>query len=303
MSVSDSSPLHVLLRQIRMRADISSAAIVIRAPNCSFAIESFSAMSDVCDISAAAREGCRAKKGLPVLLRLRTRAYEALMNAAHASPHGAIPPDDDDLSHIAGSTIFKRVGSSPRSDSSSSKGGSAVHALTPTDPVQEVSPSSPSGVSVILSEQPHLTPRHWGGHVGGHVATASAAKSPTASKFTHSANSAVGAVPDDFWAAQYPNLASLSFPSFDPNSLDFDTDDVMTSSGLASQFMPTTGYGNEVPYVPMDLDMSMAFGMEKNFLPHTDVVETRDDYAGPQDYEFDIDAFMDFVGGGHQTHG
>jgi hypothetical protein len=38
-------------------------------------------LSIVCDLAAAAREGCRAKKGLKTLVKLRTRAHEALTNA------------------------------------------------------------------------------------------------------------------------------------------------------------------------------------------------------------------------------
>lgn len=110
-------------------------------------------MSAVCDISAAARPGCRAKKGLPILVRLRKRAHEALIAASQAAKSNPMPDpssssfrrdqksgnkkksigpasngptvgvvheekeDDeegeDDLSHLTGSAKLRRVGSAP----------------------------------------------------------------------------------------------------------------------------------------------------------------------------------------------
>ncbi len=57
---------------------ISSAAVVIQAPKSKFAPTALEGMSIVCDLAAAAREGCRAKKGLKTLLKLRQRARDAL---------------------------------------------------------------------------------------------------------------------------------------------------------------------------------------------------------------------------------
>lgn len=87
-------------------------------------------MTIVVDISHAAREGCRAKKGLPILIRLRRRAQDSLLAAvgnkaslpassslpSTTSSQGGAPPakdEDDDLSHLAGSARLRRVGSSP----------------------------------------------------------------------------------------------------------------------------------------------------------------------------------------------
>ncbi|WVW78218.1 hypothetical protein I302_100169 [Kwoniella bestiolae CBS 10118] len=87
------------------------AAIVIRAPTCAFASPSFHGMSIVCDISAAAREGCRAKKGLPILLRLRKRAHQALAAATRSKARGSgdASAEEDDLSHLHGSVKLRRV--------------------------------------------------------------------------------------------------------------------------------------------------------------------------------------------------
>ncbi|WVQ75829.1 hypothetical protein IAR50_005462 [Cryptococcus sp. DSM 104548] len=100
-------------------AAVCLSAITIRAPNSAFANPSFHAMSMVCDISAAARDGCRAKRGLPILLRLRKRAHEALAAANAAAVHESqsrmakgqhgSSGEEDDLSHLAGSGKLRRV--------------------------------------------------------------------------------------------------------------------------------------------------------------------------------------------------
>ncbi|WVQ71091.1 hypothetical protein IAR50_000616 [Cryptococcus sp. DSM 104548] len=103
-------------------AAVCLAAIAIRAPTCAYATPAFQAMSIVCDISAAAREGCRAKKGLPMLLRLRQRALNSLTSAvpvsATAGMSSGAPPlspgegdgEEDDLSHLAGGVKLRRKG-------------------------------------------------------------------------------------------------------------------------------------------------------------------------------------------------
>ena len=62
----------------RSRFLILSAAVVIQAPKSDFAQSALGGMSIVCDLAAAAREGCRAKKGLKTLLKLRQRARDAI---------------------------------------------------------------------------------------------------------------------------------------------------------------------------------------------------------------------------------
>jgi hypothetical protein len=105
----------------RVFADFIRSAIAIRAPGCAFASPAFSGMSIVCDISAAARPGCRAKKGLPALVRLRKRAQDALVIASRAKIPNTKQPkpkmtetEEDDLSHLSGAIPkLRRVGSSP----------------------------------------------------------------------------------------------------------------------------------------------------------------------------------------------
>ena len=74
-------------------------------------------MSIVCDISAAAREGCRAKRGLPILIRLRKRAHDSLVAANKPKAPSVFalgsPPEEDDLSHLISTAKLRRIGSSP----------------------------------------------------------------------------------------------------------------------------------------------------------------------------------------------
>jgi len=134
---------------------IGRAAIAIRAPTSAFASPAYHGMTIVCDISAAARAGCRAKKGLPILLRLQKRAAEALV-AAGKSPSlaRAVPVDhDDDLSHLHTSAKLRRVGSSPPS-----KKTSPVNLERTPPPLEShLSPTSPRSVatSATLAEPVH----------------------------------------------------------------------------------------------------------------------------------------------------
>jgi len=82
-------------------------------------------MSIVCDISAAAREGCRAKKGLPTLLRLRRRAHEALVSASRTNARSittlsSLSSSVDDLSHLVSVAKLRRVAYSPPQKQASS---------------------------------------------------------------------------------------------------------------------------------------------------------------------------------------
>nr|XP_019004911.1 transcriptional regulatory protein [Kwoniella mangroviensis CBS 8507]OCF68372.1 transcriptional regulatory protein [Kwoniella mangroviensis CBS 8507] len=125
------------------------AAIVIRAPTCAFASPSFHGMSIVCDISAAAREGCRAKKGLPILLRLRKRAHQALEAATRSKARGSgdASAEEDDLSHLNGSVKLRRVQASLHKRSVSSPGNNTGNNSTNG----ETTPSPQSGTSVATS--------------------------------------------------------------------------------------------------------------------------------------------------------
>jgi hypothetical protein len=67
-------------------AAVCLAAIPIEAPTCGFATPAFSGLSIVCDLSAAARDGCRVKDGLSTLLGLRKRARDKLDSARRLVP-------------------------------------------------------------------------------------------------------------------------------------------------------------------------------------------------------------------------
>ncbi|WVQ79861.1 hypothetical protein IAT38_001961 [Cryptococcus sp. DSM 104549] len=136
------------------------AAIAIRAPTCAFASPSFHGMSIVCDISAAAREGCRAKKGLPILLRLRKRAHEALVAASRSKKSkttGEGSGEEDDLSHLVGSAKLRRVQAHARRRSASipgvgsGSGGSGQMAGGVGAGGMDGTPSPGSGGSVATS--------------------------------------------------------------------------------------------------------------------------------------------------------
>lgn len=68
----------------------------------------------LCDICAAARDGCRAKNGLPLLLRLRERAAEAFNPGILANGNGTAGPvaeTDGDLGHLNRTAKLVRTGS------------------------------------------------------------------------------------------------------------------------------------------------------------------------------------------------
>ena len=96
------------------------AAITILAPHSAFASPALASLGIVCDISQAARPGCRAKKGLYILTRLRVRAHNALRAAtkfSHTSQREKVvktEEGEDDLTHLEGSVKLRRVGSEQR---------------------------------------------------------------------------------------------------------------------------------------------------------------------------------------------
>lgn len=100
------------------------AAITILAPHSAFASPALAALGIVCDISQAARPGCRAKKGLYILTRLRVRAHNALRAAtkfSHTSQQKKVvktEEGEDDLTHLEGSIKLRRVGSEQRASTS-----------------------------------------------------------------------------------------------------------------------------------------------------------------------------------------
>lgn len=112
--------LFVSLRFLGEGHTDSSAAITIMAPHSAFAAPSLASLGIVCDISQAARPGCRAKKGLPILARLRVRARNALRAAgkfSHTREQKRVvktEEGEDDLTHLEGSVKLRRVGSDQR---------------------------------------------------------------------------------------------------------------------------------------------------------------------------------------------
>jgi hypothetical protein len=112
-------------------------------------------MTIVCDIAAAARPGCRAKKGLPVLVRLRQRASEALIGAGKGSPSMdmKIEADNDDLSHLNSSAKLRRVHGSPPSKKASPIDSSPA--------LQEFSSSSPQSPRSIATSATLAEPMYF----------------------------------------------------------------------------------------------------------------------------------------------
>lgn len=82
--------------------------MVIQAPQSQFARSALEGMSIVCDLAAAAREGCRAKKGLKTLIKLRERARDALDGFAPRVNHEEL----DSPEGVLGLTDFRKAGTS-----------------------------------------------------------------------------------------------------------------------------------------------------------------------------------------------
>lgn len=106
-------------------------------------------MTTVCDIATVSRTGCRARRGLPILLRLRKRASDALLAAGKAMPTDS---EDDDLSHLSLSAKLCRMDS----PTSLRRVAPVAHVLTSPIP-GNTSPQSPRSVatSVTLAEPVH----------------------------------------------------------------------------------------------------------------------------------------------------
>ncbi|WVR09794.1 hypothetical protein IAU60_006870 [Kwoniella sp. DSM 27419] len=234
------------------------AAIVIRAPKCAFASPAFHGMSIVCDISAAAREGCRAKKGLPILLRLRKRAHDALSAATRlkerSNPEVTTTTEEDDLSHLAGSAKLRRIQlSTPRRAGSSPNGPNAsaghVHG------VGENTPSPTSGVSIATSAT-LAEPGVYEGVVPGFPADQS--MYPT-QQLPPLATTSTWVPEDPMNHTGYPmGSPSAGFPGMVPGQ--------GFSSPLGqSQSLPGPGFQPEFDMqLGVDMDMSIAFGIDRS---------------------------------------
>lgn len=276
LSVSD-LPTYETVGTERLR----SAAIAIRAPNCAFASPAFHGMTIVCDISAAAREGCRAKKGLPILIRLRKRAQDTLV-AASAKSAARKPKsggdstgtslEEDDLSHLVSAAKLRRVVvNSPPTGRAASLGhtptGSAGNMETP-------SPTAPSAAtSATLAEPlpayegavpPFPTEEYGAGSGAGSQSTPHGAAS-TLGIGIHRPSSPGSAMAEQILLQQIgPSMGGFNWPAdpvtasaaqnqnFSPSSL----------SGFSFQGFDANGFSNLGNGMgEMDMDMSMALGM------------------------------------------
>ena len=93
-------------------ACVCLSAITIQAPNCAFSSPAFHAISSIVDICKASKEGSRAKRMLPTLLRLQGRASEALRIAIKSGRQSGEDPascPDDDLDHLQNSARLRRA--------------------------------------------------------------------------------------------------------------------------------------------------------------------------------------------------
>ena len=82
---------------------------MIRSPSCAFAAPSFTSLCTIVSIAQASAPGCRAKRGLPTLLRLRARAELALATAQTNPDSPSDFPPNDDLSHLHSPTTLRRL--------------------------------------------------------------------------------------------------------------------------------------------------------------------------------------------------
>ncbi|KAL1412387.1 hypothetical protein Q8F55_000132 [Vanrija albida] len=131
-------------------AAVCLAAIAIEAPTCGFATPAFSGLSIVCDLSAAARDGCRVKDGLGTLLRLRRRARDRLEHVQRAQ------------------SIRPRPGSASSDDKARSDDDVLDRLLFPAEKAQSRKPS------VEGEPEPTLAPSALSGHLPLWPDTASA---------------------------------------------------------------------------------------------------------------------------------
>lgn len=249
----------ILLSSTCLTDTTASAAIAIRAPQCAFASPSFHTMSIVCDISAAAREGCRAKKGLPILLRLRKRAHEALVAASRTKNKVAADDsgEEDDLSHLVGSAKLRRVRAPLRRRFVSSSNGMGVAVGTGMTGGVDGTPS-PNSVGSIATASTFVDNGLYEGIVpafSGNRTTASMGNSYPASSYSL-ITSSWGS--EDYLNGYVPdNLVSHS--GVDPRAgTSRNTWPNVSSSSPSANIPVSPEYEGQMG---MDMDMSIALGM------------------------------------------
>ncbi|BEI81882.1 hypothetical protein CcaverHIS002_0210420 [Cutaneotrichosporon cavernicola] len=114
-----------------LSASVCLAAVAIRAPMSVWAVPAYQKLQQMVDISAATRDGCRAKNGLAAILQLRLSASEAMEAAAKTRRRASQPLATEDpatvsyLEHLKAGAKLVRVGTgqSPVRDSSMSPSG------------------------------------------------------------------------------------------------------------------------------------------------------------------------------------
>lgn len=90
--------------------------MAIRAPLSVWAVPSYQKLQQMVDISAATRDGCRAKNGLAAILQLRLSASEAMEGAAKARRRTSAPLATEDpatvsyLEHLKSGAKLVRIG-------------------------------------------------------------------------------------------------------------------------------------------------------------------------------------------------
>lgn len=108
--------LVVLLAELTCRA-----AVAIRAPLSVWAVPSYQKLQQMVDISAATRDGCRAKNGLAAILQLRLSASEAMESATKARRRASAPLAPEDpatvsyLEHLKSGAKLVRITAPPHS--------------------------------------------------------------------------------------------------------------------------------------------------------------------------------------------
>ena len=287
-------------------------------------------MTIVCDIAAAARPGCRAKKGLPILRRLRERANQALVAARkYTSSASADSPivEDDDLSHLHNSAKLRRVGNSPPAHKTSlhrsTQSVGSGTGLTP-EQINNASPhtQSPGSVatSATLVEPIHYDPIQGNLHTLGSAPSSAhpslnggaVAPPPAASTYATmpiqqlqqtyqgpSVNDANDANPWTSMAPQQQMMHDSSFHWSQPHS--------DQSHQMVSGVSPGGGEGMKGGMI--DPDISMALGIDRSMASGSGAGEQGGHGHGhghghgqPMEAidpgDFDFDAFVNSMGAG-----
>ncbi|CAK9785666.1 hypothetical protein CC85DRAFT_288374 [Cutaneotrichosporon oleaginosum] len=142
-----------------LSASVCLAAVAIRAPLSVWAVPSYQKLQQMVDISAATRDGCRAKNGLGAILQLRLSASEAMEAAAKTRRRASQPLAFEDpatvsyLEHLKAGAKLVRVGTGQSPVRDNSQSPSAISGTLPELRTlealkQEMSSSRPGSANV-----------------------------------------------------------------------------------------------------------------------------------------------------------